>query len=88
MKISGHKIPSVFNRYNFTSEKDLKQAATRLGEYINKKKVTLSVTLDELYQIKQEGGGTEVLEKSGKELELARGIEPPTGGLQNHCSAD
>ena len=20
-------------------------------------------------------------------LELARGIEPPTGGLQNHCSA-
>jgi len=21
-------------------------------------------------------------------LELARGIEPPTGGLQNRCSAD
>lgn len=22
----------------------------------------------------------------GGKMELARGIEPPTGGLQNHCS--
>ena len=88
MKISGHKTRSVFDRYNITSGEDLKEAATRLGEYIDKKKVTLSVTLDELYQINQEGSRAEVLEKLGKELELARGIEPPTGGLQNHCSAD
>ena len=25
--------------------------------------------------------------KCAKHLELARGIEPPTCGLQNHCSA-
>jgi hypothetical protein len=27
------------------------------------------------------------VEKSAEVLELARGIEPPTCGLQNHCSA-
>ena len=41
-------------------------------------------------QLEGGGGGAvknEVLEKPEKGLELARGIEPPTGGLQNHCSA-
>jgi integrase len=47
MKISGHKTRSVFDRYNITSEEDLKQAAVKLGEYIQKKKVTLTVTLNE-----------------------------------------
>jgi hypothetical protein len=44
---SGHKTRSVFDRYNLTSEDDLRQAAHRLGEYIQRKKVTIQVTLDE-----------------------------------------
>lgn len=46
MKISGHKTRSVFDRYNITSEDDLRQAAHRLGKYIQRKKGTLSGTLD------------------------------------------
>ena len=44
MKISGHKTRAVFDRYNITSEEDLKEAATQLGDYIQSKKVTVSVT--------------------------------------------
>lgn len=48
MKISGHKTRSVFDRYNITSEEDLREAAHRLGNYIQQKKGTLSGTLDEI----------------------------------------
>ncbi len=47
MKISGHKTRSVFDRYNITSGEDLRQAAIRLGEYIQRKKVTFLVTRGE-----------------------------------------
>ena len=46
MKISGHKTRSVVDRYNITSEDDLREAAKRLNRYIQEKKVTLTVTPD------------------------------------------
>ncbi len=88
MAISGHTTRTVFDRYNIVNEADLKVAAGRLSEYFEREKVTLTVTLAEL-----EGKGSgvasrEQVELSAGLLELAKGIEPPTCGLQNRCSAD
>lgn len=44
MKISGHKTRSVFDRYNVTSEEDLRQAAEKLHQYIQTKKEGVTVT--------------------------------------------
>ena len=88
MKISGHKTRSVFDRYNITSEEDLKEAATRLGEYIQRKKVTLLGTPDAFDVQREDRRKVEPFERFEKNMELARGIEPPTCGLQNRCSTN
>ena len=88
MAISGHKTRSVFDRYNIVNESDLEQVAKSLSAYFEREKVTLSVTLAELKKESSSSVNAELVGTSAGVMELARGIEPPTGGLQNHCSAD
>ena len=38
----------MFDRYNVTSEEDLRQAVERLNEYIHAKRVTIPVTVEGL----------------------------------------
>jgi hypothetical protein len=82
MAISGHKTRSVFDRYNIVNEADLERAARSLTEYFEREKVTLSVTLAELHGPQKGEVISELVGTSEERVELARGIEPPTCGLQ------
>ena len=60
-------------------------AAQSLSAYFDQQKVTLTVTLRRLECGDRGKVKTQVLEKTAERLDLARGIEPPTCGLQNQA---
>ena len=49
---------------------------------------TLTGTFAELMKTESDENSDRIYWNGEGTVELARGIEPPTGGLQNRCSAD
>jgi hypothetical protein len=87
MAISGHKTRSVFDRYNIVNETDVQAAVERLTAHFEREKGTLTGTLAQLHMQQSEVSEAELVGIAEGGVELARGIEPPTCGLQNRCSA-
>ncbi len=79
------KTRSVFDRYNIVNDADLEVAAGRLQEYINREKVTLSVTLAELTGRASEASVEEVTEILEEKLVPPIRIERTTNGLGKRC---
>ena len=73
MKISSHKTRSVFDRYNVTSEENLRGAATKLDGYIQQQKVTNTVTTANDTQVDSGDTVAQVIENVGGE-----------GGIRTH----
>jgi Phage integrase family len=86
MTISGHKTRSVFDRYNIVNEADLERAARSLTEYFEREKKasvgTLAGTLSKTPAPQPVRNETELIGIAEGDMELARGIEPPTCGLE------
>jgi len=73
-------------RVNIVNEADLAKAAKSLSEYFEQEKRasmgTLAGTLTEIDESVTEERGGELVGIAEEGVELARGIEPPTCGLQ------
>ena len=61
MRITGHKTRSIFDRYNISSQDDIRAAIERQEKFLSEKSVTKSVTIDEKKQKSNLGSKAQVI---------------------------